>query len=462
MNRIRATLAALFALAFVLSPAILFADDDLFADAPEAARAAIASGQGLGAEGKWLTAWNTLSAADPDKKDGFILAEKIRVAMEGNVQNAMYLVFAFTDLPAGMDLQSVRNAGVEGLEPVEFDPWAEAQALEKEGLAFPPVLALRLGDYFSAVLAEYAGQWLQDDQTVSRLAIEQYDRAHAYDVFTVTSLVRHASLLNSTGNSAAAEPVLRKALEADPDNAEIPLLLVDSQAAQGRLTEALEGLDALIAKAADPASLYELLTKGVQISLQSDQPGKSERYLSEMETVDPANSLPGLVRHLLAVRAQDKALAAEVSDKVLQQFPNDSEVISSMLGTWLSSGDPEGGFAFLDRNIAVFEGKPETQAVLYFYRALMDAETAQGQEGRQGLDQAIADIEKAEALFKQFVPEDNPLYQTIADLKGQWVEQPASGVAAEQSGSGAPTPAEPQTAPADADADANSAATEWE
>lgn len=448
---------AAFAQAAVPAPAPAPAPAGFYADATEAVRAKVAEADALGSEGKWLSAWNLLAAVDPDNKDGFVLAAKTRIALDGNAQTAMHIVFAFADLPAGMDLASVREAGIEGLEPVEFDPWGAAQALETAGAALPPVLSLALGDYFSEVLALYPGQWLQEEGVVAGWAIEQYDRAYAYEVYTKTSIVKHADLLAKSGKADAAEALLARAMELDPSDASLPLRLVDAYAAQGRTEEALARLEPILANASDPTARYDLLIKGIQVGLQDATGAMAEPYLVALEKDYAEDFLAPLVRHMVAVRSGDGEKAGAIADATLDKYPTQSEVISSMLGTWISAQDAPSGFAFLERGVARFAGKPDALGPLHFYTALMFAETAQG---AADLEKALAELGKAETYFKEIFPADHGVFGTIEKLREQFSAKPEEQIAAPVAPvapAAAPAPAAPAAEPA---ADAESGASE--
>jgi len=400
---------------------------DGYADAPEAVRTLIANVDALSAEGKWLSAWNALSEADPDNKDGFILSKKIRIALDGYAQNAMHLVFAFIDLPEGTDLTTIREMGSDGLEPVEFDPWTYWQAMEAAGGAAPPVLSRNLGDYYYVVHKTYQGQWFEQDDVVLGRAIEQYDRALAYDYFTPESLLRHAELLTSAGNPAGAESILLRALAIDPTNTALIIPLIDSYASQGKGDEAFARIDALLAEEKDAQVRYDTMTKGIQVALQTQNGEKTEFFLKAMETEFAGDYLAPFIRHMIAVNSGDEQTAGTIADALYAMNPHDPQIVSTLLSTWLSVGKAQEGIDFVDRSIVLATDDASSLAILHFYRALVISEVAKNADD---LQLAMEDLDKAEAYFiAAGYPSDHGVFQTIAQLRGEWTPAPVEPAA---------------------------------
>ncbi|MGB4572297.1 MAG: tetratricopeptide repeat protein [Rectinemataceae bacterium] len=455
MNASRHAIAAVLAIAALLSPFAAFAQSAgdtvtasvslpetltaAYSDAPDASRVAIAKADALASEGKWLSAWNVLGEADPENKDGFILSEKIRIALDGYAQNVMHVVFAFIDLPEGADLATVRQDGIEGLEPVEFDPWAAWQALEASGAAAPPVLSMNLADYYYEVRKNYEGQWFEDDQIVLGRALEQYDRALAYDFYTSGSLQRHAELLSAAGNSAGAEPILLKAIALDPENIALIMSLVDSYTAQGRIDEAFARIDALLALESDAQTRYDTITKGIQIGLQSGDDSLAEPYIRMLENDFPDDYLAAFLRHMIAANSGDAQAAATIADALYAAHPGDSQIVSTLLSSWISAGKAQDGLDFIDRSVALSPDDTNSLAILHFYRALVLAEVAQSAED---LKLGLEDLGKAEEYFVAAgYPADSGVFQTIAQLRAEWDPAPA----ADESATTAPATAAPAT-----------------
>ncbi|MCE1206292.1 MAG: hypothetical protein LWX00_02675, partial [Spirochaetia bacterium] len=142
-------------LMLALLPAMIFAQgkafSEYFTDAPAQDKAIVTSVEDLITQGKWLSAWNMLAEATKDKPNPWLLAEQIRVALDGYAQTSLHVVFGFVDLKEGQDLETVRYEEGEDLEPFEFDPYRVASELEASGEAIPPVLSMMLGTYYYTV-----------------------------------------------------------------------------------------------------------------------------------------------------------------------------------------------------------------------------------------------------------------------------------------------------------------------
>ncbi|HEY9053868.1 MAG TPA: hypothetical protein VIO60_03515, partial [Rectinemataceae bacterium] len=380
------------------APAAIHAAEPLqfYEDAPEADRKAVETSRVLSGEGKWLSAWKSLAEYDAAGANPWILAEKVRLAAKGYAQTMMHMVFAFADLAEGEDLESLRQGVPEDLEPVEFNPAESASAIEKSGEAMPAVLSLALGDFYFDVWTLYQGQWMQEDAAILGMAAEYYERAFAYDTFTAESLTKQSDVLVALQRLDAAEAVVKKGLELEPGSVPLSLKLGDILLGQGRNAEVYLLADSLVAAASAPgagaglgAQAYIL---GIKAGLAALDREGVEKYLAGYEASFPGEIMPGLVRHLVLVRLGDAAGADAAADAVTAAFPGNPDVIRSILSTWLSVQDAVSGFRYLDRSLAK-EPQGEAAAALYFYRALLGAETA-AEVG--GIEAALIDLAKAE------------------------------------------------------------------
>jgi len=445
-----------------------------YSDAPDADRLAIQAAGVLSGQGKWRSAWNLLGDYDPENAKPYVLAEKIRIALDGHAQTTMHLVFGFVDLEAGEDLDLVRYELTEELEPFDFNPGELAKALEDKGEAMPPELSLLLGDYYYNVWQNYQGGWIQDDETILGLGLEQYERALAYEFYSAASLGRHSELLLLLDRADAAETVVRKALELEPDNNSFRLRLAEILYTAQRYEEVYPLADKVIETAADDAELNDAYIVAIKAALDVLDAGLLDTYISGLEKSFPTDYMPGLIRHLVAVQLQDAEGADAAADAVTLAFPGNPDVIRSVLSTWLSGNDTDSGFRYLDRMIPLAT-LDEAKAALYFYWALLGSETA---ETTDALAAAIVDVVTAEEYFKKTYPEGHEVFGMIEELKTEWAgsisayeeavaEQSAAIAAAAEAAASAPeVPAEvPAETPAEEtdDADTTSAASEaWD
>ncbi|MGB4586951.1 MAG: tetratricopeptide repeat protein [Rectinemataceae bacterium] len=389
---------------------------DFYSDAPEADRAIVAKAEELAAQGKWASAWTALSEFDTTNSNPYVLAEKIRLALDGYAQTNLHLIFGFVDLAEGQDLEFARLGGIDVVEPVEFNPGDLAKVIEDKGEAVPPVLSMMLGDFYHSVWKNYEGQWIQDDMETLAMGAEQYERALAYDTFTAGSLDRQSEILVAMERFEAAESVIAKSLELQPDNNELNLRLADVYFATGRYADVYPLADKVIASPTDDNELNDAYITAIKTGLVTTDKETLERYMVGFEASFPGQYIPGLIRHIVAVQLGDAGAADAAADAVTAAFPGNPDVIRSLLSTWLSVNDYVSGFSYLDRTIAQTTDD-EAFAALYFYRALLAGETAQTPEA---IAPALVDLEKAEEYFRKTYPEGNEVFTMIEQLKAQW------------------------------------------
>lgn len=389
---------------------------DLFADAPVADRVVIETVRELAKQGKWKSAWATLSEYDPENANPFILAQKIRIALDGYLQTTFHLMFGFEDLEEGDELLFKRMEATEPENPVEFFPGDFAQAIEDSGEAVPPVLSLYLGEYFYTIFSSYQGQWLMPDQEVLARGATQFERAYAYDVYTPESLGQYSELLMALEQYEGAEKVLLKAIEFSPGDTGLSIRLSEVFLQTGRYEQVYGIADGIIAAAANDTELNDGYIAGIKAALYLGDKGKVEHYVGKMELSFPTDFMPGLVRHLAFVQLGEDEAAAAAADAVTEKFPGNPDVIRSIVSTWLSANDMAAGFAYLDRMIAK-ASSDDALAALYFYRALLGGE---GADSGEKLTAVLADLATAESYFRKTYPEGHEVYGMIEQLKAQW------------------------------------------
>ncbi|MDD3981441.1 MAG: tetratricopeptide repeat protein [Spirochaetales bacterium] len=431
-----------------LAPALEPSFEALFGDAAEQDREVLGRVEALVSEGKWKSAWTTLSEADPENINPFLLAEKIRLALDGHAQTTMHLLYGFVDLAEGENLEMLRFGAPDTGDPIEFNPAQITDSLEERGEAIPPALSLKMGDYYHTVWQNYQGQWLLSDEEVLVKGVENYDRALAYDLFTADSLDRQSGMLLALQRFEGAEKILVKALELSPDSNALTLRLAEVYLSSGRLEEVYPLADKIIAGAADDYELNDGYIVAIRAGLSALDQEKLTKYIDGLESSFPGESTPGLIRHLVAVQLGDSPAADAAADKVTQAFAGDPEVVRSLLSTWLSANDPDSGFRYLDRAIAK-AGGDDAMASFYFYRAILHGEVAMSaDELRLGL----LDLSAAKTYFSKSYPEDHEIFAILEEIKVKWeqaVNPPEQDAEAEQDSAAmeaSPAP-ETETAP---------------
>jgi len=407
----------LLAAALVASAQEVLTPASFYADADQSVREGLAASRVLQSKGQWSKAWNLLSLMDPENKNGYVLAEKIRLALEGNVANGMLISFSFVDVPEGQNLEDLRLDPPEDQNPADFNPLDLTEELEKSGEAIPPVLSYELGNYLYQVYKEYGEDWIQDSQTVQQKAVENYDRALAYDTYTSKSLSNQAELLTNLQQYDGAEKVLRKAVAAYPEDDAFSVKLASTLNNMQRFDEVYPVVDGVIGKNAADDTTYNAFIEGIKAGLNSGDEQKTDAYVDAMIARYPTEYVPFLIRHLIAVRMGQPEKADAAADEVTEKFGADPNVVRSLLSTWLNAQDSEAGFNYLDRSIEKFAGREKALSGLYFYRALMYAETAQVIDD---LKRALEDLDEAEKYFSAVYDSDNMVFETVKQLREEW------------------------------------------
>ena len=390
--------------------------DTLFGDASEQDKAVIVNVEKLASEGKWKSAWIALSEADPENNNPFLLAEKIRLALDGYAQTTMHLFYGFVDLAEGESLEMLRFGAPETGDPVDFNPAQIVDSLEERGEAIPPVLSLKLGDYYHTVWQYYQGQWLLSDEEVLARGVENYDRALAYDLFSPTSLDHQSGMLIALQRYEGAEKILAKALELSPDDNVLNLRLAELYYSVGRFEAVYPLADKVIAGAADDNELNDGYIVAIRAGLAALDQEKLTKYVDGLELSFPGEYTPGLIRHLIAVQLGDSEAADAAADKVTEIFMGNPEVVRSLLSTWLSANDPDSGFRYLERAIAK-GGADDAMASFYFYKAMLKGEVAAQAED---LRQALLDLDTAKGYFINSYPEGHEIFSLLEEIKAEW------------------------------------------
>ncbi|GAB6276515.1 MAG: hypothetical protein SAMD01599839_10550 [Rectinema sp.] len=474
---------AVFAFVFIAAIALLGAQESqtpatFYADAAQQTKEALDASRLLQSKGQWSKAWNLLAALDPENKDGYVLAEKIRLALEGNVANGMLVSFGFVDLAEGQNLDALRTNPPEKQTIADFNPVDLADALEKSGEAVPPVLSYELGNYLYTVNLEYGDNWILESQAVQQKAVENYDRALAYDTYTEKSLSNQAGLLLNLQQYDAVETLLRKAIAAYPENPNFSVSLASALNDQGKFDQVYPIVDEVLANPDTSDATYNAFVEGIKAGLNAGDAQKTDAYVEAMIARFPDEYVPMLIQHLIEVRMGTPEKANAVADDVTAKFTVDTNVVRSLISTWLNAQDPQSGFDYLNRSLEKYTNDDKAAGTLAFYRALMYAQTAQSVDD---LKLAMADIEEAEKRFGTVYDKDNQVFQVISQLKDEWNQflqqqsaPDASAVPSDQSQQPAETPeasssqtddqtqqpAETPEASPEASSDATSGATE--
>jgi hypothetical protein len=131
----------------------------------------------------------------------------------------------------------------------------------------------------------------------------------------------------------------------------------------------------------------------------------------------PDEYAPMLIQHLVAVIMGETEKANISADNVTEKFSVNPDVVQSLLSTWLSASDPVSGFDYLNRSLEKYTNDDQAMGTLFFYRALMYAQTARSADD---LKLAISDMEETEKRFGAVFEKEDPVFQTIGQLITEW------------------------------------------
>ncbi|HNP93670.1 MAG TPA: hypothetical protein PLE76_04900 [Rectinema sp.] len=388
-----------------------------YSDAAPQTKEIIDAARLLEAKGQYSKAWNLLAAFDPDSKDGYVLAEKIRIALEDSIGNGMLVSFSFVDLAEGQSIYEAFLNPPEKQTIVDFNPLDLVEALEKSSEAIPPILSLELAGYLYAVNQQYSDNWMIDGYTIQQKAVENYDRALAYGLYNDKSLANHAELLMNLQQYEGAEKVLRQAISLFPEELSFAVSLANSLNYQGKFDQVYSVIDKVIEDPDVTSSTYNAYVEGIKAGLNSGDTQKTDLYVDAMIERFPDEYAPMLIQHLVAVIMGEIEEANVSADSVTEKFNVDPNVVQSLLSTWLGASDPVSGFDYLNRSLEKYTSDDQAMGTLFFYRALMYAQTARSADD---LKLAIVDMEETEKRFSAVYDKEDPVFQTIEQLLTEW------------------------------------------
>ena len=400
-------------LALPAKAAAVPARKDGWAAAPSAAKATIASADKLIAQGKWKSAWSLIAIADKERRDPYLLAKAIELAIAGHIDNDTYLAFTFADLATGASIADSRKTA-KGAGEIEFSPIALAEAQVAAGIAAVPILNLALGHYLAEAGRLYGGGWVMEDGEIAARSRQAFAIARNSGVYDPASLRSEAEGMMDTGALPDATALLIAAEGIDPKDARTRYdhavaLLMQEQAAQ-----AIPQVDAGLEADREPDSRLSGYGLGAQAAALAGDMTKAAGYLERAGKEFPDRPEPYLFRHYIALSSGDAAGATAAASAALDKFGADPNIISSLVTAWFRQGNATEAFAFLDAGLARFASNDEGAGAFAFYKAVAILQTSQSKED---LAQAGALLDQAEARLKKVLPADSEAFATIAGLR---------------------------------------------
>ncbi len=399
-----------------------------FDDAPRNTKLAIAKAEELTWDEKWLSAWRLLEKTDPNDRDPYILAEKIRTALDGNSYTDNYRGFSFYDTPPDGDVDKARADGTIDEEYFDFDPHAAVQVLLDRGVEIPPVLALALGDFYYNVYNYYPDDWSLTSDEILADGLRWFDLANEnYIVVDTTSVIHYAELLMKAGRNTDAVAILSDQVEWEPDDRYLRQTFVDALVRAVQIDEALGQLDMLIANTGSKEEALDYYKQAAQIAFDNQKSAQLEHYLAALEKDYPDDWFGPAMRHRLAVNTGDKLRAQKIAEDLLTRFPPSvsTDALESILTNWLlDPAGPSAGLSFLDASILAAKGKPRELGIFYLYRALYRYFTVEKDPASKARDAAIQrsfeDIDSAEKYLRQAGEPEDGMLESIKHIREEW------------------------------------------
>lgn len=347
-----------------------------FDEAPANSKLTIAKAEELTWDGQWLSAWKILEITDPNNRDPYMLAKKIRTMLDGNTSLDLFQGFSIANMPPDGDWEAACEAGTLDEDYFDFDPHSAVQALLKRGVKVPPVLAAALGDFYYSAYYDYDDSSFLSLDEIRDNALHWYDIANENFVLVeLESIMHYAELLMDAGRADEAVSILEDETEWEPEDIELRLQLIDAYIATGKNSGAFLELDRLIEMTPSNEDAREFYHRAFELALKIQDQQALNRYLAAFEKKYPNDWLAGLVRHRVAVQTGNYMAAQTIADGLMKQFPLNTELLEGLLSNWLdylnyNSTIAEAGLAFLDRWVVASQWNPVALGTYCLYRSL--------------------------------------------------------------------------------------------
>ena len=347
-----------------------------FDEAPANSKLTIAKAEELTWDGQWLSAWKILEITDPNNRDPYMLAKKIRTMLDGNTSLDLFQGFSIANMPPDGDWEAACEAGTLDEDYFDFDPHSAVQALLKRDVKVPPVLAAALGDFYYSAYYDYDDSSFLSLDEIRDNALYWYDIANENFVLVeLESIMHYAELLMDAGRADEAVSILEDETEWEPEDIELRLQLIDAYIATGKNSGAISELDRLIEMTPSNEDAREFYHRAFELALKIQDQQALNRYLAAFEKKYPNDWLAGLVRHRVAVQTGNYMAAQTIADGLMKQFPLNTELLEGLLSNWLdylnyNSTIAEAGLAFLDRWVVASQWNPVALGTYCLYRSL--------------------------------------------------------------------------------------------
>ena len=302
-------------------------------------------------------------------------------ARQGNLDGAQRIVrdmvgvngdmaLARTALEADVAELAVRNA-TDGIAETYL---AMAATLRQQNANDSAQLLLRLAldlrsDFTAARLL------LADIQEVGKrtsAAIATLASVAPSDPLAPIVVLRRASLLDSMGQEAEADRMLKALAEQHPDRPEPLVQIADNLRRRGRFAEAVAVYDRAVARIGTPtrANWPLFYERGVALERAGEWPKAEADFEYALQLAPDQPNVLNYLGYAWVDQGRNVDRARQMIERAVEQRPNDGAFIDSLGWVLLRQGDTAGALKDLERAV---ELQPEDSVINAHYGDVLDA-----------------------------------------------------------------------------------------
>ena len=302
-------------------------------------------------------------------------------ARQGNLDEAQRIVrdmvgvngdmaLARTALEADVAELAVRNA-TDGIAETYL---AMAATLRQQNANDSAQLLLRLAldlrsDFTAArlLLAD-----IQEAGKRTSAAIATLASVAPSDPLAPIVVLRRASLLDSMGQEAEADRMLKALAEQHPDRPEPLVQIADNLRLRGRFAEAVAVYDRAVARIGTPtrANWPLFYERGVALERAGEWPKAEADFEYALQLAPDQPNVLNYLGYAWVDKGRNVDRARQMIERAVEQRPNDGAFIDSLGWVLLRQGDTAGALKDLERAV---ELQPEDPVINAHYGDVLDA-----------------------------------------------------------------------------------------
>jgi len=302
-------------------------------------------------------------------------------ARQGNLEEAQRIVrdmvgvngdmaLARTALEADVAELAVRNA-TDGIAETYL---AMAATLRQQNANDSAQLLLRLAldlrsDFTAArlLLAD-----IQEAGKRTSAAIATLASVAPSDPLAPIVVLRRASLLDSMGQEAEADRMLKALAEQHPDRPEPLVQIADNLRLRGRFAEAVAVYDRAVARIGTPtrANWPLFYERGVALERAGEWPKAEADFEYALQLAPDQPNVLNYLGYAWVDQGRNVDRARQMIERAVEQRPNDGAFIDSLGWVLLRQGDTAGALKDLERAV---ELQPEDPVINAHYGDVLDA-----------------------------------------------------------------------------------------